>query len=131
MERFSKDGKLIIPLMQRKRGTQRADEREVRYVVTEAYCPNGCNIVDKDEARWNMRRASLRDGRIRSGMGLKEFLSIWGLANDSQQSRYPERTYLTLIYHDNYSADGIAYLHPFKTYYFEFVNNRLESWHVL
>ncbi|RKY05933.1 MAG: hypothetical protein DRP66_09810 [Planctomycetota bacterium] len=48
MERFSKDGKLIIPLMQRKKGTKEADEEKVRYVVTEAYCPEGCNIIDKE-----------------------------------------------------------------------------------
>jgi hypothetical protein len=48
MERFSKNGKLIIPLPQRKKGTKKAYEKKVRYVVTEAYCPNGCNIIDKD-----------------------------------------------------------------------------------
>lgn len=48
MERFSKDGRLSIPLGQRKRGTKETDEEKVRYVVTEAYCPNGCNIVDKE-----------------------------------------------------------------------------------
>ena len=48
MERFSKDGRLIIPLGQRKKGTDEADDERVRYVVTEAYCPNGCNIIDKE-----------------------------------------------------------------------------------
>ena len=48
MERFSKDGKLIIPLGQRKKGTKEQEEEKVRYVVTEAYCPNGCNIIDKE-----------------------------------------------------------------------------------
>ncbi|MHC4635285.1 MAG: hypothetical protein ACYSYU_08795 [Planctomycetota bacterium] len=48
MERFSKDGKLIIPLIQRKGGTQRTNKKEVRHVVTEAYCPNGCNIIDEE-----------------------------------------------------------------------------------
>ena len=48
MERFSKDGRLIIPLGQRKKGTKEADEEKVRYVVAEAYCPNGCNIIDKE-----------------------------------------------------------------------------------
>jgi hypothetical protein len=48
MERFGKDGKLIIPLIQRKESTQRTDEQEVRYAVTEAYCPNGCNIIDEE-----------------------------------------------------------------------------------
>jgi hypothetical protein len=48
MERFSKDGRLIIPLWQRKKGTKETEEEKVRYVVTEAYCPNGCTIIDKE-----------------------------------------------------------------------------------
>ena len=48
MERFSKDGRLIIPLGQRKKSTRKADEEKVRYVVTEAYCPNGCSIIDTE-----------------------------------------------------------------------------------
>jgi hypothetical protein len=45
MDRFTKDGKFILPQVQRKEGT---DEKKLRYVVTEAYCPNGCNIIDKE-----------------------------------------------------------------------------------
>jgi hypothetical protein len=45
MERFTKNGKFIIPQVQRKKD---ADEKKSRYVVTEAYCPNGCNIIDKE-----------------------------------------------------------------------------------
>ena len=48
MERFSKDGKLIIPLGERKKGTKKTDEEKVRYVVTEAYCSNGCSIIDEE-----------------------------------------------------------------------------------
>ena len=48
MERFSKDGRLIFPLRQRKKGTKEADEKKVRYVVAEAYCPDGCNIIDRE-----------------------------------------------------------------------------------
>ena len=48
MERFSKDGRLIIPLGQRKRSTEETDEKRVRYVITEAYCPDGCSIIDKE-----------------------------------------------------------------------------------
>jgi len=48
MERFSKDGRLIIPLGQRNKGTKETSEEKVRYVVTEAYCPDGCNIIDKE-----------------------------------------------------------------------------------
>jgi len=47
MERFSKDGKLIIPLGQRKKDAKETDGK-VRYVVTEAYCPNGCNVIDSE-----------------------------------------------------------------------------------
>ncbi len=47
MERFSKDGRMIIPLAQRKKGTKETDEEKVRYILTEAYCPNGCNIIDE------------------------------------------------------------------------------------
>ena len=52
MERFGKDGKLIIPLTQRKKGTQELDEQKIRYVATEAYCPKGCSIID-DENKIN------------------------------------------------------------------------------
>ena len=48
MERFSNDGRLIFPLGQRKKGTKEADEKKVRYVVAEAYCPDGCNIIDRE-----------------------------------------------------------------------------------
>jgi hypothetical protein len=45
MERFTKNGKFIIPQVQRKKKT---DKKMQRYVVTKAYCPNGCNIIDKE-----------------------------------------------------------------------------------
>jgi hypothetical protein len=48
MERFGKDGKLIIPLIKRKKGTKKTDEQDTRYAVTEAYCPNGCSIIDEE-----------------------------------------------------------------------------------
>jgi hypothetical protein len=48
MERFGKDGKLIIPLTQRKKGTKELDEQKIRYVATEAYCPKGCSIIDRE-----------------------------------------------------------------------------------
>lgn len=34
------DGRLIIPVGRREKGTTEIDEERVRYVVTEAYCPN-------------------------------------------------------------------------------------------
>ena len=48
MKRFSKDGKLIIPLGQRKKGTEESEEEKVRYVVSKAYCPKGCSIIDEE-----------------------------------------------------------------------------------
>ncbi len=48
MDRFTKDGKFIIPLKEREKGTKDADRKKVRYVVTEAYCPNGCSIIDEE-----------------------------------------------------------------------------------
>lgn len=47
MKRFSKDGRLIIPLSKREIDKSKNDEDKIRYVVNEAYCPNGCNIIDK------------------------------------------------------------------------------------
>ena len=48
MERFSKDGRLIIPLGQRNKDIKKTNEEKVRYVVTGAYCPDGCNIIDME-----------------------------------------------------------------------------------
>lgn len=48
MDRFTKEGKLIIPLSRREKIKKETDEKKVRYLVTEAYCPNGCNIIDSE-----------------------------------------------------------------------------------
>jgi len=48
MEQFSKDGRLIIPLTKRKKRPKESDEEKTRYLVTEAYCPNGCSIIDNE-----------------------------------------------------------------------------------
>ncbi|MBN1764672.1 MAG: hypothetical protein JW860_05390 [Sedimentisphaerales bacterium] len=48
MKRFDRDGRLIIPLMRRKKHTKQAEETKVRYVLTEAYCPKGCTIIDHE-----------------------------------------------------------------------------------
>jgi len=42
MQRFNKDGRLIIPFRQRRK----KEEEKVRYVIEHAYCPNGCSIMD-------------------------------------------------------------------------------------
>ncbi len=46
MDRFDSSGRLIIPIGKPLNGSHKSDE--VRYVITEAYCPNGCNIIDND-----------------------------------------------------------------------------------
>jgi len=47
-ERFGGDGRLVIPLNKRKQSKSRENESKIRYVISEAYCPNGCNIMDED-----------------------------------------------------------------------------------
>lgn len=51
MSRFSKDGRLIIPLGERSirlRNRSKSVEKKVRYIVNEAFCPNGCSVVDPE-----------------------------------------------------------------------------------
>jgi len=51
MSRFSKDGRLVIPLDEREvrlRNRKKSVEKKVRYIINEAYCPAGCNIIDKE-----------------------------------------------------------------------------------
>jgi hypothetical protein len=48
MKRFSKDGRLIIPLDKREPAKSQKDEDKIRYVVSEAYCPKGCSIIDAE-----------------------------------------------------------------------------------
>ena len=48
MDRFHKDGRLIIPLMERQMGTKPPGEELIRYVVTEAFCPDGCSVIDQE-----------------------------------------------------------------------------------
>ncbi len=48
MERFSKDGRWIIPFSKREKNKPNSEEDKIRYVIGEAYCPNGCNIVDPE-----------------------------------------------------------------------------------
>jgi hypothetical protein len=45
MNIFDKDGRLLIPLSERKE-VSKAAEKKVRYIVNHAYCPNGCSIID-------------------------------------------------------------------------------------
>lgn len=44
MEQFNKDGKLNIPVTKKKK----EDKKSNSYVIKEAYCPNGCNIIDPE-----------------------------------------------------------------------------------
>ena len=48
MERFTKDGRWIIPLSNGKVKKNKGEEKNVRYLVSEAYCPNGCSIIDEE-----------------------------------------------------------------------------------
>jgi hypothetical protein len=47
MSIFTSDGKLMIPINKRKKRRKNQSDDSVRYVVNKAYCPKGCNIVDK------------------------------------------------------------------------------------
>ena len=47
MEIYNKDGRMIVPISKREKGKKEDDEK-VRYVVTEAYCPKGCSIMDQE-----------------------------------------------------------------------------------
>jgi hypothetical protein len=42
---FNKDGRLIIPLFERKSKSKSNDDN-VRYIINEAFCPAGCSIID-------------------------------------------------------------------------------------
>ena len=44
---FDKDGRLIIPISERKSGLAK-NEDKVRYSITEAFCPNGCTVIDPE-----------------------------------------------------------------------------------
>jgi hypothetical protein len=48
MSIFSKDGRLLIPLKERKAYEPKTKQEKVRYVISEAYCPKGCNIIDSE-----------------------------------------------------------------------------------
>ncbi len=48
MERFTKDGRLIIPLSQRKEKKNSKEEDQIRYIVDHAYCPKGCSLIDTE-----------------------------------------------------------------------------------
>lgn len=48
MSKYSKNGRLLIPLSQRATIKSEKKESKVKYVITNAYCPNGCNIMDND-----------------------------------------------------------------------------------
>ena len=48
MDRFTKDGKLNISLGHSNNELKQKQERKSRFIATEAYCPNGCSIIDKE-----------------------------------------------------------------------------------
>ncbi len=46
MIQFDKNGRLLIPIS--KRGKDKEKDKTAKYVIKEAYCPNGCNIIDEN-----------------------------------------------------------------------------------
>ena len=48
MERFTKDGVWIIPFSNMTVKKDKGEEKNIRYLVNEAYCPNGCSIIDEE-----------------------------------------------------------------------------------
>ncbi len=48
MERFTKDGRWIIPISERTKKTDNDKEKNISYLINEAYCPNGCSIIDEE-----------------------------------------------------------------------------------
>ena len=48
MSIFTKDGRLMIPIGKRPKFFVNGNENKIRYIINEAFCPNGCNIIDKD-----------------------------------------------------------------------------------
>ncbi len=48
MQRFNKDGRMIIPIGKRKKKADKKEEENVRYLIKEAYCPKGCSIIDEE-----------------------------------------------------------------------------------
>lgn len=46
MVQFDKDGRLLIPIS--KRGKDKGKDKTAKYVIKEAYCPNGHNIIDEN-----------------------------------------------------------------------------------
>jgi hypothetical protein len=48
MSKFNKDGRLIIPISERKNKQLNPNEGKVRYILNHAFCPNGCDIIDPE-----------------------------------------------------------------------------------
>jgi len=51
MARFSKDGRLIIPLMERNnrlKNRSKSVEQKIRYIVNQAFCPSACCLMDEE-----------------------------------------------------------------------------------
>ena len=48
MDRFTKDGRWIVPLTSRISKKDNKDEHNIRYVIDEVYCPNGCSLIDNE-----------------------------------------------------------------------------------
>jgi hypothetical protein len=47
-KKFGKDGRLIIPISERKQVKASKSENKVRYIIEKAFCPKGCNIIEPE-----------------------------------------------------------------------------------
>lgn len=45
---YTKEGRLMIPITERKNEPLPKNDNDIRYIINEAYCPNGCSIIDKE-----------------------------------------------------------------------------------
>lgn len=45
---FTKDGRLMIPIGNRRKKNLNGNFNSIRYIIDKAYCPNGCCLIDKD-----------------------------------------------------------------------------------
>ncbi len=76
---------------------------------------------------WQPRWESFENLKV--GMDFKEVYDIWGGQSESHRSVIDGTHYLTLVYRCNVRRDGYVMGRPIKTYYLDFINGKLESWH--
>jgi len=47
MRRFNKDGRWIVPFSEWGKAKSKKEDKS-RYIISKAYCPNGCNVIDSN-----------------------------------------------------------------------------------